>query len=108
MRWTAGRRAARIKNKRAGRVTASRWTEGPRRERKRTGYRVRQSLFAAASSSLVGLSLFCVQRLTVRSYSHWDSDLILAKTGQKSSYGEENEENQKSEIYLIKINFRRI
>lgn len=74
-------------------------------EMKGTLYRVRQAVFCAASSSLV-VSLFCVQRLTMRSYSHWDSNLILAKTGQKSSYGEERK--PKSEIYLIKIHFRQI
>lgn len=97
-----------MRDQRERSVTASGRSGGGRSGQKRAQYGVRQSVFCAASSSLVALRLFCVQRLTVRSYSHWDSDLILAKAGQKSSYGEGNGEKPKSEIYLIKIKFRRI
>lgn len=48
-------------------------------------YRVRQPVLSAASSSLVLLRRFFVQHLTIRSYTHWDGNLILAKTGQEGS-----------------------
>lgn len=92
MRWTAGRRATGIrkKQKREGGESHSQQMGRKMAEGKESdSYRVRRSVLCAAPSSSVVLSLLCVQRLTGRSYSHWDGDLILAKTGQKSSYREE-------------------
>lgn len=50
---------------------------------------------------------FHIEGLTIGSYTYWDGNLILAQTGQESSYREENKEGikPKSEFNLIKSKF---
>lgn len=49
-----------------------------RKKFEKVKYSVREPVFSAASSSSVVLSSFWVQRLTIRSYTYWDGNLILA------------------------------